>query len=324
MRTATALVLTVAALFVLSGTSTAQQSYPSKPIRLIVPYPPGGSVSNVAQILGQKLTERWGQAVIVDHRPGGSTIIGTDALAKSSPDGYTLMLTTNAHVINPSLFSKLPYDSTKDFAPVATVIGSEFILVVSPSVPANNLQELIALAKAEPGRLNYASTGNGSPNHLAAELLNVMTGIQTTHVPYKGSGQVLPALLGGEVQLYFVPPSNVIGFIASGKLKGIAVSGDARTAAIPSIPTFAEAGLPGLEVQVWFGMFAPAGTPREIVDKLSSEIGRVLAMPEINEKLLNQGLNPLVSTSDQFGARIAREIPRFSKLVKVAGIKVED
>jgi len=321
---AMARILLAGVLMALAGAVTAQQAYPSKPIRFITPYPPGGSTTTVMRVVGEKLTERWGQPVIVDNRPGGNTIIGTDALAKSAPDGYTIMLTTSAHTINPNLFHNLPYDPIKDFAPVATVYSSEFLFAMNPSVPANNLKEFIALAKSKPGQINYASTGAGSPNQLAAELLDMMVGIKMQHIPYKGSGQAIADLLGGQVQLYLTPPLPAVPFVKSGKLKAIAVSGASRLPALPQVPTFTEAGLPGFDINIWYGILAPAGTPKDIVDKMSAEVGKILALPEVKEKLVALGVDPLIATPDQFAALLKSDMAMYAKIIKAANIKLED
>ena len=321
---AAAQLLSTAALAILAGAAAAQQGYPNRAIHFITPYPPGGSTTTVMRVVGEKLTERWGQPVIVDNRPGGNTIIGTDALAKSAPDGYTIMLTANSHAINPNLFRNLPYDSIKDFAPVATVYSSEFLFAMNPSVAANNLQEFIALAKSKPGQLNYASTGNGSPNQLAAEMLSMMLGIRMQHIPYKGSGQAIADLLGGQVQLYLTPPLPAVPFVKSGKLKAIAVSGETRLPALPQVPTFTEAGLPGFDINIWYGVLAPAGTPKDIIDKLSSEIARILAMPDVKERLVGLGVEPLIATPDQFAAMIKADVGRFGSIIKAANIKLEE
>ncbi|MFH0794969.1 MAG: tripartite tricarboxylate transporter substrate binding protein [bacterium] len=322
--TAVSRILTAGVLVAFAGSAAAQQAYPNKLIRCIVPYAPGGGASNMARFIGQKLAESLGQQVIIDNRPGGNTIIGGEALVRSPPDGYTIMLTTNAHVINPNLFRNLPYDPIKDFAPVATVYSSELALALHPSVPANNLQEFIALAKSMQGRLNYASTGNGSPNQLANELFNMMVGVKMQHIPYKGSGQAIADLLGGQVQLYFTPPLPAVPFIKVGKLKAIAVSGETRLPTLPQVPTFTEAGLPGFDVRIWYGVLAPAGTPKDIIDKLSTEIGRILAMRDIKEKLIGLGVEPLISTPDQFAAMMKADLTLFAKIIKAANIKLED
>ena len=316
-------ILTVGVLIAFAGSAAAQQAYPNKPIRFIVPYAPGGGTTIVARLIGQKLTESWGQQVLVDNRPGGNTIIGSEALVRSAPDGYTILLTANTHAINPNLLA-LPYDSIKDFAPVATVTSSELILVLHPSLPANNLQEFVALAKSKPGQLNYASSSTGGTQHLAGELFDVMAGVRMQHVPYKGSGQALTDLVGGQVQLAFMSPINAIPHIKTGQLKAIAISGEARLWALPKVPTFTEAGLPGFEVRSWFGFLAPAGTPKEIIAKLSTEIARILALPDFKEKLASQGANPFISTPEQFAALIKADIAKFAKIIKNANIKLDN
>ena len=321
---AVARILTVGMLIGFAGSAAAQQVYPNKPIRFIVPFPPGGSTSIVARLVGQKLTESWGQQVIVDNRAGGNTIIGTEALLKSRPDGYTIMIVVMTHVVIPNLLPNSPYDPTKDFAAVATLAGSELVLVLHPSVPANNLQEFIALAKSKPGQLNYASTGRGGPNHLAAELFNVMAGVKMQHIPYKGGGPALTELIGGQVQLTFNVPLNLIPHIKAGKLKALAISGETRLPALPQVPTFTEAGLPGFDVNLWQGVVTLAGTPKEIIGRLSTEITKILAMPDIKEKLVSQGMGPLISTPDQFAALMKADMARFAKIIKTANIKLEN
>lgn len=318
--TAMARIVTVGMLAVIAGSVAAQPVYPTKPVRLIIPFPPGGGVDTSARMVAQKLTEALGQQVIVDNRPGGNTIIGSSALVKSPPDGYTILEVSVTHVIIPNLFPT-PYDAIKDFAPVATVSSSGYILVLHPSVPANNLREFIALAKSRPGELNYATPGGGGIAHLSAELFNLMTGVKTQHIPYKGSGQILTDLIGGQVHLAFMTPSVVIAHIKTGKLKAIAIDRQTRLSVLPQLPTFTEAGLPGFDAKAWLGVLAPAGTPREIIDKLSTEIAKILALPEVKEKLIGQGLDPFYSTPDQFAALIKADLAKFAKIIKAANIK---
>ena len=313
---------TASVLMVLAGSAAAQQIYPSKPIRFIVPFPPGGANNILTRLLGQKLAESWGQPVIVDNRPGGNTVIGTEALVRSPPDGYTIMLVVSTHVITPLLLST-PYDPIRDFAPVATVDSGELILVLNPSVPANTLQEFIALVKSRPGQFNHATPGSGGITHLAAELFSIMTGVKMQHVPYKGGGPALTDVIGGQVQLIFQSPPGAIPYIKSGRLKPIAVSGETRLPALPQVPTFTEAGLPGFDVKFWHGVLAPAGTPKAIIDKLSAEIARILNMADIKEKLASQGATPFVSTPEQFGALMKADYARYAKVIKTANIKLE-
>jgi len=315
------LVIALGAVALAAPLAAAQQDYPNKPIRFIVPFPPGGSTDPVARLIGQKLTESWGQQVIVDNRPGGNTIIGTEALAKSAPDGYTMSLATSTFVISPHLVPSLPYDSFKDFAPVATLASSEFVLVLNASVPANNLQEFIALAKSRPGGLNCASTGTGSANHLASEFFNMLAGIKTQHIPYKGGGPALTDLLGGLVQMAFNPPLAYLPHIKTGRLKAIAISGESRHSSLPQVPTFTEAGLPGYSIGYWIGVLAPTGTPKAIIDKLSTEIGRILAMPDTKEKIAVQGMDSFISSPEQFAALTKADMAKWGKVIKAAGIK---
>ena len=314
--------LAKAALMTCAGIALAQQAYPSKPIRIITPYPPGGGTTPPARLVAQKLTEIWGQQVIVDNRGGGNTVIGSEVVAKSPPDGYTLLFQTGTHVVTPLLLPT-PYDPNKDFAPVATVSLSETALVVHPSVPARTLQQLIALAKSKPGQLNYATSGSGSVTHLAIELVNMLAGIKMQQVPYKGSGPALTDLLGGQVQVYLGVTANVVPHVKTGRLIALAVSGETRLPALPQVPTYTEAGLPGFKVKVWTGIFAPAGTPKEIVEKLSAEINRFLATPDFREKLAGLALDPFISTPEQFAALLKTDTSDFVKVIKAANIKLD-
>ena len=310
------------ALISLAYPATAQQAYPSKPIRFIVPYPPGGSTTPIAHLFGEKLTERWGQPVIIDNRPGANTVIGTEAVAKSPADGYTILLTSVAYITSP-LVMPTHYDALKDFAPVSPLIFAEMLMVLNPGVAANNLQEFIALAKSRPGELNYATSATGGSTHLAPELLNILAGIKTQHIPYKGGGPALADLMGGQVQLHFNTPLNLTQHVKSGKLKGIAITGEARLAALPQVPTFSEAGLPGMDVREWMGVVAPAGTPKPIVDKLATEINRIQAMPEIKEQVAKYGMAPLVATPEQMAALLQADMTKFAMIIKTANIKLE-
>ena len=314
---------TLALLMAVVGAAPAQQPYPTKPIRFIVPYAPGGPTDVLARMIGQKLSERWGQPVIVDNRPGANTMIGTETLAKAPPDGYTIMMMAIAHAIIPNLLPT-PYDPIKDFAPVTSVASGELILVLHPSVPASNLQELIALAKSRPGRLNYASASTGGPPHLAGELFDILTGVKTQHIPYKGAGPAITDLIGGQVQMMFSPADAALPHIRSGRLKPIAVTGKSRSPITPNVPTFSEAGLPGFGVRNWFGILAPARTPKAIVDQLSAEIGRIVALPEIRERLISQGMDPFVSTPEEFAALIKSDLALYGKVIKSNNIKLEN
>lgn len=325
LRTWTMALTLAAACLALAHASTtqAQQDYPGKPIRMVVPYPTGGTPDILARLVGQKLSDNWAQPVIVDNRPGGNTVIGTEVVYKAQPDGYTLLSMSGAHVTTP-LLTATPYDAIRDFAPVATLAVSEFVLVVHPSVAAGNLKELIALAKSRPGQLNFASSGSAGTPHLAGELMNAMAGIRMQHVPYKGMGPAVTDLIGGQVQLAFAPPVNFIAHIRSGKLKAIAISGDTRSSALPQVPTFAEAGLPSFEARSWYGVLAPAGTPTPIVNKLSAEIGRIVNLPEVREKLVGQGADPLVSTPERFAAMMKADASRMANVIKNANIRLDN
>jgi len=303
--------------------SAFTQEFPSKPVRFIVPYDPGGNTTLLARLVGEKLSHGWGQQVLVDNRPGGNTVIGTEAMVRSAPDGYTILLVTSTHVIGPLLNAKLPYDSVKDFAPVATLARSDLILVANPAVPANNLRELIALAKSKPGALNAAAIGTGGITHLASEYFNILAEVRTQHIPYKGTGLAMTDLVAGQVQLFFAPPAAIIPFIKSGKLKGIAVSSDGRMSALPDVPTFAEAGLPAYELKSWYGVLTPAHTPKRIIDKLSTDIGKALSASDVKKNFLAQDMEPFISTPEQFGKMLNAESTKFARIIKHANIKVE-
>ncbi|HYF18547.1 MAG TPA: tripartite tricarboxylate transporter substrate binding protein [Ramlibacter sp.] len=303
-----------------AGGALAQQGYPNKPIRIITPYATGSSVDAVARIVGAKLSEAVGQPVLVEPRPGANTIIGSEAMVKSAPDGYTLLLISTTHVLNGLLIPNLPYDTIRDFAPVATIASSELILVASPKVAANNVRELVALGKTR--QLSYATSSAGGPTHLAAELFSSMTGVKLTHIPYKGSGPAVTDLLGGHVDIGWTSPLAVIPHINAGKLKAIAISGDTRGPAMPNVPTFTESGLPGFDMRFWYALLAPAATPRDIINRLNTELARILNTPDMKEKLAGQGADPFINTPDQFAAIIRADSARYGKVIKEAGIKV--
>ena len=305
------------------GSVAAQQSYPNKVIRLISPNAPGGSTTLYGRLIGQKLSEAWGQQVILENRGGGNGYIGGEAVAKSAPDGYTLEQVSTTHYITPLLIPA-PYDPIKDFATVGTYVRNETILVVFPGVPAKNLQELIALAKLKPGGLDYASSGGGSPMHLAGALFEVAAGVKMQHIPYKGGGPAVTDLIGGQVQLSFQIPITVIPHIKGGRLRAVAITGDKRAPGLPQVPTFAESGLPGFEgVGGYQGILAPAGTPAAIVNKLSAEIAKIVTMPDFIQKLAEQGAEPFFTTPEQFGALTKADSASFAKIIKEAGIKLD-
>jgi tripartite-type tricarboxylate transporter receptor subunit TctC len=302
----------------------AEQPYPSKPVRYILPYPPGGSTDPMARFICGKLSELWGRSVVVDNRPGGNTVIGTEALVRATPDGYTIGWAGASLFSTPSLLPSLPYDALKDLVGVATVAKQRVVLVLHPSVAANNLKELIALAKAKPGELNFASSGHGTNTHLSGELFKLVTGVNITHIPYKGSGPATTDLLGGRVQMSFQIPITVIPMINTGKLKPIALTGDSRLPALPQVPTFTEAGLPGYGLTGVTGIVAPAKTPRAIRTKIAKDVAEILSTPSAGEFLAKQGAEPFITTSpDDLTAVLKQEIARYGKIIREAGIKFE-
>jgi len=300
------------------------QPYPIKPVRLVVTYTAGGPADIAARALAQKLAEMWGQQVVVDNRAGAGGIIGTELVAKAAPDGYTLLHGTAAGlIINPLLVKKLPYDTFRDFAPVSMVVIVPQLLVTHPALPATTLKELIALAKARPGALNYASVGIGSPNHLGMELLKSMAGIDMVHVPYKGATPAMADLIAGQVQLAFNGMASVLPQIASGKMKAIAIGSARRSPAAPDVPTVAEAGLPGFEYVAWNGNFAPAGTPAALVNRLSADIRKALAAPDVVQRLASLGSEPGGNTPAEFAAYVKADHARWARVVQAVGLKAE-
>ena len=308
-----------------AGPAAAQSAYPNKPVRFIVPYPPGSGTDIVARMLGQKLAEMWGQQVVVDNRPGAGAIVGVDAIAKAAPDGYTIGIADNGPLaINPALYPRLPYNPVRDFTPITLVANLPFILVVHPGLPVNNVAELVALAKSRPGQINYASVGNGSAVHLATELLKTRAGIDLVHVPYKGSAPALNGVLGGEASVMFVNLLSSMQLVKTGKLRALATGTPKRLVAVPELPTVAEAGVPGYAFQAWFGVVGPAGLPGPVVERLNHDLRQVLAMPDIRDRMISQGgLEPVGSTAESFTALIPSEIAAWGKLVRETGAKVE-
>ena len=299
------------------------QVYPDKPIRLIVPAPMGSVTDVVARVLAQKLTERWAQPVVVEDRRGANGVIGSELVAKSAPDGYTLLLADTAHVTNPALRGKLPYDTLHDFAPVSMIAVVPSVLVVHPSVPARSVRELVALAGARLDGLNYASAGSGSSTHLAGLLFNTMAGVSMVHVPYKGGRLALTELIGGQVSLMFGSMILSLPHVRTGKLRALAVTSAKRSAAAPGLPTIAEAALPGFEVTTWFALLAPAKTPGPIVNKLNSEITSLLTLPEIRDRMLFHGVEVHHRSSADLGDHIRREIAKWDKLIKVSAARMD-
>ena len=307
----------------LGAAPAGAQTYPSKPIRMIVPFAPGGGTDILARIIGQQLADAWGQAVNVENRAGASGNLGTELVARSVPDGHTLVMAINTHAVNASLYSKLPFDPVKDFAPVILTATTANILVVHPSVPANSVQELIALAKAQPGKLNYASGGSGTTSHLAAELFKTMAGVEMVHVPYKGGGAAYTDLISGQVQLYFVGIPGTLQYLKAGRLRALGVTTLRRSPAAPETPTIAESGLPGFSATTWWGILAPAGTPQPIIARIDFEVARILKLPEVRAKLDAQGFEPVASTPESFGAFMRSEIELWARAVKASGARAE-
>ena len=297
--------------------------YPNKAIRMIVPFPAGGTADTLARIAGQKLTERWGQQVVVDNRPGAGGNIGAEVLAKSAPDGHTLMMGTTALAISAGLYSKLPYDVDKDFTPVTLVASVPMILVVHPSVPAKSVKDLLALAKSMPGLLTFSSAGNGTPSHLAGELFKKMTGTNMIHVPYKGGAPAVVDLLAGQVSLMLDNSLSVPAHIKAGKLRALGVSARNRSRLLPDMPTIAEAGVPGYEFISWFGVFAPAGVQRPIISAIHREFRKILGIPEIREKLRSQGAEPVGNTPEEFSRLFQADVEKLAKLIKEAGARID-
>lgn len=304
--------------------SGGAKGYPSRSIRMIVPWPAGGGTDIVARTVGQKMSENMGQQIVVDNRPGAAAIIGTELAAKAAPDGYTLLMgNIGPNSANASLYKKLPYDSIRDFAPVSLVASAPYIMVVHPSVPAKSVKEFIALAKARPGKINFGSGGTGSAPHLAAELLKMMARIELEHIPYKGGAAHTAALLAGEVDLTLNSPLEVLPHAKSGKLRALAVTTAKRSAVAPELPTMAEAGLPGYEFIVWWGVLAPARTPGDVVSKVYSEISKALEAPEVRQRFTNQGVEVIGSAPEEFAAFIKSEVAKWAKVVREANIPVQ-
>ena len=317
-----ALSLLSALLCVAPALAQDAKGYPTKPIRFIVPYPPAGGTDVVARVLSEPLAAALGQPIIIDNRGGAAGNLGTDLAAKAAPDGYTILFTLSSHTINPKLYDKLPFDVERDFVPISLAALSPQILVANPSVPANNIRELIALAKAQPGKLNFASVGIGSPAHIAGELLKLKTGVDMVHVPYKGGGPAIADTLGGQVQLAIVTLPAAIQYVKAGRLKALAIASDKRSAAAPDIPTIAET-VPDCVVNSWYGALAPAKTPPAIVAKLQAAFVKVLALPEVKEKLFAQGAEAASSTSAELASRIHDELMQWEYVIREAKIKAE-
>ena len=322
MKSATRIAVLAFALGAVPGVHA--QAYPSQPIKMVVPFTAGGTTDILARTIGQKLSEAWRQPVIVENKPGAGGNIGADSVAKAKPDGYTILMgTIGTQAINASLYSKMPYDAAKDFAPVTLVAMVPNVLVVNPGVPAKSVTELVALAKSKPGQLNFASSSTGGSPHLSGEMFKQMTGAEIVHVPYKGSAPALTDLLGGQVALMFDNLPSALPHVKAGKLRALGVTSARRSQAAPEIPTLAESGVPGYEVDSWFGVLAPAGTPKEIVAKLNAEIVRILQMPEVRQRLMEQGAEPVGDTPEQFAEHIRKETVKWARVVKASGAKAD-
>ena len=324
MRTRAAVIACIATLAGSGAGSALAQNYPTRVVRIVVPQAPGAQSELFARMLGQKLSESLGQSVINDPRPGAGGAIGAEVAARAAPDGYTLLFGTNStHGSNPALYAKLPYDAVRDFAPIALTVGMPYVLSVHPSLPVTSLKQLIAFAKSKPGQLYYASAGNGSTHHLSGELLRSMARINIVHVPYKGGPPATAATVGGEVSMLFNTVGSVQPSVKSGRLRALAVTTTSRSGALPDVPTMAEAGLPGFQMQSWFGLLAPAGTPRPIISRLNAETNKALNTPEMKSAIAAMGANIMSGSPEQFADHIKSEIGRIGEIVKAAGIKAE-
>jgi tripartite-type tricarboxylate transporter receptor subunit TctC len=314
----------IALTLVFPARAQAPAGYPNRPVKLVIPFPPGGPLDIVGRTIAQKVTDDWGQSVVVDNRPGAGGNIGADIVAKSAPDGYTILMgALSTHAVNPSLYAKMPYDAVADFAPITLVAVTPNVLVVNAALPVNSANEFIAYAKANSGKLAFGSGSNGSAGHLAGELFKVDIGAQIIHVPYKGGAPATQALLAGDTQFMFDNLANAMPQVKAGKLKALAVTTAQRSKLAPELPTMAEAGLQGFDISTWFGLFAPAHTPPDIIAKWNSEVAKILNSPEMREKLVAQGAEPAPMTPEQFAAFVKSEIAKYAKIVKASGAKVD-
>lgn len=314
---------TLAAAVMLVSAQSMAQSYPTHPVKLMVPYSTGSATDVLSRVLAQKLSDAWGQSVIVDNQPGANGIPGTATVAKASPDGYTLIMIAANHVANASLYSKLPYDTVKDFRAIARVGQVPFVLCVHPSLPVHSVRDLVALAKQHPGQINYTSPGNGTPGHLSMELFKTMAGINLAHVPYKGAAQALTDMLGGQVPTGFVVVATAIPQIRNNKLRALAISSAKRSPQLPDVASFEELGYKGFDVVSWIGLAGPAGLPNDMVAKISSETLKIVQTTEVRDRLLAIGVEPVPANAEEFGAYIAREHAKWSRLVKDSGAKLD-
>lgn len=305
------------------GRAAFAQDWPTRPVRIIVPFAAGGPADIYARYIGVRLGEALGQPFIIDDRPGAGSVIGTDAVAKSAPDGYTLLLMSNTHTVNESLIPNKPFQLMRDFIPVAPINYSDLVLVVHPSVPANTLGELIKLAKSKPDGLNYASSGPGTPYHMAGELFKAMADVAIVHVPYKGSSGARSDTLGGQVQMMFDAVPTMSEHVRAGKVRALGTTGRARSAVMPTVPTIAEAGVPGYEATIWLGLMAPKGTPPAIVNRLNAEIAKIVSRPEVKDEWAKQGATPMLMHPDEFAKYMNDDIAKWARIVKISGAKVD-
>ncbi|MBI2962054.1 MAG: tripartite tricarboxylate transporter substrate binding protein [Betaproteobacteria bacterium] len=322
MRTAIR-ALAAALLAVSLAPGALAQSYPARPVKIIVPFGAGGPADIYARAIAQRLTEPLGQQVVVEDRPGAGSALGTDAAAKSAPDGHTLLMISNTHAINETLNPKLPYALLRDFVPITQVNVMPNVLVVNPKFQVNSVKDVIAMAKSRPGKLNYASSGPGTPYHLAAELFKAMAGVNIVHIPHKASGEARASVLGGQVEMMFDSLPTTVQQIKAGKLKGLAITSTKRSPLLPEVPTVAEAGVPGYEADLWLGLVAPAGTPAPIIGRLHAEIVKILARPEVRASFIQQGTEPIANSPEQFASVLKNEVEKWGKVVKFSGAKVE-
>ena len=313
----------VLALLLLSSLPCWAQTYPARSVKIVVPFAVGGPADIYGRFIGAKLSETLGQPFVIENRPGGGAVIGTDAVAKSPADGYTVLVMSNTHTVNETLIPKKPYDLMKDLAPIGGINYSDLVLVIHPSVEANNLRELLAIAKAYPGKLFYASSGPGTPYHMAGELFKYMAGVDIVHVPHKGSDQARTAVLGAQVHMMFDAVTTMTGHARSGRVKALGTTGKARSAITPEIPTVSEAGVKGYEATIWLGLMAPAATPRPVLEKLNAELNKVINAPDVKENWSKQGAVPMGMSVDEFGRFLREDVQKWSKLVKATGMRVD-
>jgi len=301
--------------------SATAQDYPNKPVRIVVPFAPGGGTDLSARIVAQKLTESLGANFVVDNRPGAAGIVGTEAVAKSKPDGYALLVVRSSHAMNPAMYSKLPYDTSRDFVAVSLLLSGPTLIVAHPSLPAKNARDLIALAKAKPGVLTFASAGHGTPPHMAGELFKALAKIDVLHIPYKGNGPAYTDLMAGQVSLMFPNIATSLPYVKTGRMRAIGVGSKQRSQIAPDVPTIHESGLPGYEMSSWFGLLAPAGTPQAVINRLQQEITKIFKQPDVREKLFAQGVEPVGSTPQEFAAFLNDETAVWAKVIKTSGLK---